>query len=249
MALTVPEADPERLAYAMWNEGRADEAIEFLEQHLAAERDRRRETALVPVSAEGKDAIRVEPASEWRERHRAALASGDFNAFGASVHTIDITPTQADAVVPHTVRGSLRTGWLMGVCLAVLGISAAGAYFVTRDGDVATTILAASEEVITNLKPETAAPAAAAPEVELATVEPDVDGADVPPPDETELASTLPLAVAVDEPPPEQDPAVDETTSVAPEENATADEVASTPPEEDATLDEVASTFARECAA
>ena len=142
MALTVPETDPERLAYAMWNEGRADEAIEFLERHLAAERDHRRETALVPVSAEGKDAIRVEPASDWRERHQAALSASDFNAFGASVHTIDITPTQADAVVPHSVRGSLRIGWLMGVCLAVLCVSAAGAYFVARDGDIETALAA-----------------------------------------------------------------------------------------------------------
>lgn len=260
MALTVPETDPERVAYAMWNEGRADEAIALLEQHLMSERNRRRETALVPASDDGKDAIRVEPASEWRERHRQALASGDFNAFGASTHTIDITPTQADAVVPHTARGSLRVGWLMGVCLAVLCVSAAGGYFVARDGGM-TTLLTATEEAVADLKPAATAPAVKDEEAEtdLAAVEPDADSADVPP-DEIELVETAPVAEDVVVVPPEADTqadnaaasllteegsaALDDIALAAPEEVAAPVEVASAPipPKENTPRDDVAST-------
>lgn len=240
MALTVPETDPERVAYAMWNEGRADEAIELLERHLAAERDRRRETALVPVSATGSDAARIEPASDWRERHQAALSPAEFNAFGASAHTIDITPTPADAIVPHSVRGSLRTGWLIGVSLVVLSISAAAAYFVTRDGDIATILTAA--EPVADAEPATAA----VTEPKLAAVEPDVDGADAPPPDETpvdtEVADISPSADEIVEvPPPEEDAPVGDVASTPPEEDATSDDVASIAPEENAPRDDVAS--------
>jgi hypothetical protein len=242
MALTVPETDPERVAYAMWNEGRADEAIALLEQHLTAERSRRRETALVLASDDGKDAIRVEPTSEWRERHRAALASGDFNAFGASTHTIDITPTQADAVVPHTARGSLRVGWLMGVCLAVLCVSAAGSYFVARDGGM-TTLLSATEEVVADLNPAATAPAMndeEAAETNLAVIEPDADSADVPP-NEIELVDIPPAAEdAVVVPPEAETPADNAAVSSPPEENAALDDVASAAPEEVAAPVEVA---------
>jgi hypothetical protein len=229
MALTVPETDPEQLAYAMWNEGRADEAIALLERHLATEHARRRETALVPTAADGKDTIPAEPASDWRDRHRAALASGDFNAFGKSVHTIDITPTQADAVVPHSVRSSLRVGWLMGVCLAVLCVSAAGAYFVTREGGIERA-LTASEQVIADLTPALETPAVTPPdqETEIVATATDVDAADVPPPDNTAAADVSP-------------PADEEIVDVPPEEDAPVEDVTSVPPEEDA-ADEATST-------
>ena len=242
MALTVPETDPERLAYAMWNEGRADEAIELLERHLAAEHARRRETALVP--SDGKDAIRVEPASDWRERHRAAHGSADFNAFGNSVHTIDVTPTQADAVVPHSARSPLRIGWLMGVCLAALCVSAAGAYFVMREGSIERA-LTASEHLITELTSATETPATTPPaeETEIVATATDVD-TDVSPSDEAEAADASPPA---DEEivPPEEDIPADDAASVPPEEDVPVDDVASVPPKEDA-VDEATPTVSDE---
>lgn len=194
-ALAVPETDPERIAYSMWQEGRVDEAIQYLERHLAAERDRRRETALVPGSAgAGSDAIRIEPASDWRERHRAALSSADFNAFGAPVHTIDVTPTQADAIIAHGVRRSMRSAWLMVFCLAVLlGSSAAAFWYARGDAAVETAALPAAETIV-DVEPATSAPAVVTePETQVAATEPDAEAADVPPPDDTEVAETPPL--------------------------------------------------------
>src|SRR5882724_4591637 len=38
-ALSLPESDPERVAFNLWNEGRVDEAIQFLEREIATRRD------------------------------------------------------------------------------------------------------------------------------------------------------------------------------------------------------------------
>jgi len=122
-ALAVPETDPERIAYRLWNEGQVDEAIAFLEREIAAERSRHRDTALVPAT--GLDMRPVQPASDWRERHKTALTKADFNAFGTAAHTIDVTATPADAILAHGTKRPSRRVWMMGLVLSVVGAAAA----------------------------------------------------------------------------------------------------------------------------
>jgi hypothetical protein len=122
-ALAVPERDPERIAYQLWNEGRVDEAIAFLEREIAVERGRHRETALVPAT--GPDMRPVDPASDWRERHKTALVKADFNAFGTNVRTIDVTATPADAILAHGAKRRSSRTWIMTLVLAAgLGTAA-----------------------------------------------------------------------------------------------------------------------------
>lgn len=207
-ALAVPETDPEKIAFAMWNEGRIDEAIEFLQGQISVERDRRRETALVPAGGPGEDEVRVVPATDWRERHRSALAKGDFNAFGATIHTVDIKATPADAIVAHPPRRSRRAGWLMGVAVAVIGISAAAAYL--KGGDDFAELAALPSALPAQTEPAaTPEPVsvAAKPEMEIATVEPSDVAASVTP---SEAADAKPPEVA--DLPPESEP-VEETAS------------------------------------
>jgi hypothetical protein len=137
-ALSVPETDPEQIAFKLWNEGRVDEAIRFLEREVAAERSRRAvsqdDDAELPLLL--PDAAKIEPVSNWRDRHRAALEPAKFNAFGATVHTIDLVAEQADAILPHPARGRRRAGWIMGIGVAALAVSAAGAFWGAGPGSL-----------------------------------------------------------------------------------------------------------------
>ena len=133
-ALSVPETDPEQIAFKLWNEGRVDEAIRFLEQEVAAERGRH----AAPLTGEAElpmllpDTVKIEPVSDWRDRHRAALDPATFNAFGAAVHTIELVAEPGDAILPHPSQGRRRAGWIIGIGVAALAVSAAGAFWGGR---------------------------------------------------------------------------------------------------------------------
>src|SRR6185312_5181639 len=109
-ALSIPETDPERVAFNLWNEGKVDEAIQFLEREIATRKDRYgsvadAESPTHHVSGEMK------PVSDWRDRHRA-LGAAEFNAFGSSVRTIDLVAGPADAILPHPPRRKIRPAWV-----------------------------------------------------------------------------------------------------------------------------------------
>jgi hypothetical protein len=135
-ALSVAETDPEQIAFKLWNEGRVDEAILFLEREVAAERSRRvaSHDNDVDLPMLQPDTAKIEPVSDWRERHRAALEPAKFNAFGATVHTIDLVAEPGDAVLPHPPRGRQRAGWIVGIGVAALAVSTAGAFWGSVPG-------------------------------------------------------------------------------------------------------------------
>lgn len=234
-ALAVPDTDPERIAYNLWREGKVDEAIAFLEREITTERSRRRETAL--VAAAGSDVVSVEPASDWRERHKAALSDKDFNAFGASAQTIDITPTPADAIVAHARGRSVRPAWLVALLvLAGIGAALATNLWDTRERiyELAALPMLASEPTAdAEQAPATQAadvePTPAEPETEVAAIGPDPDAVDVPPP-ETEVAEIPPPDSATIEelPPPPPGAAPIEASEPVESEGASAP----VPPEE-----------------
>lgn len=128
-ALSVADTDPELIAFKLWNEGRVDEAIRFLEQEAAAERRRRSASQDVDSAILFPDNTKVEPVSDWRDRHRAALEPARFNAYGSAVHTIDLVAGPGDGILPHAPRVRRRAGWIMGIGVAVLAVSAAGAFW------------------------------------------------------------------------------------------------------------------------
>lgn len=195
-------ADPERVAFDLWNEGRVDEAVAYLENQIAEARRKRREgrepSSDRPAGLTGWDAT-LEPVSSWRERHRSALAASDFNAYGASAPTIDVTPTRADAITPARRRGG-RRAWVMGITLAMLGVAAGSLYFAgSRDaGPSAETLLAALGDA-----PEAndggAAPVAADPQTVAEESTPSDEVAE----DAEAVADLLPAGVVEDVPPPE----------------------------------------------
>lgn len=214
-AVAVKETDPERVAFAMWNEGRIDEAIEYLRGQIAAERDRLDSTALVPAGmGPGSE---VGSATDWRDRHRSALAKGDFNAFGSTIHTIDIKATPADAIVAHPARRSRRGAWLMGVAALAIGLFAGAAYWNGGSGETEVAALS-------SVQPESAEPVEAADtaeavaepadaveatDVELASVEPEDEAALLPDQD-ANAAATADAADEVEAPAPEIAPEIAE---------------------------------------
>jgi len=129
-ALSVPETDPEQIAFKLWNEGRVDEAVRFLEREVAAERSRHTASPdnHEELSVHLTDTGKIEPVSDWRDRHRAALKPAKFNAFGATVHTIDLVAEPGDAILPHPPEGR-RAGWIVGIGVAALAVSTAGAFW------------------------------------------------------------------------------------------------------------------------
>lgn len=128
-ALAVPETDPEQIAFKLWNEGRVDEAIRFLEQAAAAERKRRSASREEDSAILLPDNTKIEPVSDWRDRHRAALEPAKFNAYGSAVPTIDLVAGPGDGILPHAPRGRRRAGWILGIGIAALAVSAAGAFW------------------------------------------------------------------------------------------------------------------------
>jgi hypothetical protein len=196
-ALAAPDIDPERIAYRLWNEGRIDEAIEFLEREIAAERGRHRATALVPAT--GLDMRPVEPASDWRQRHKTALTKADFTAFGAAAHTIDVTATPADAILAHRAKRPSRRTWIMALIVAA-GFGAAGMAVWAPPGDrqlagvadstpepIPQAPAAVTEPAAVDDPRDSAQPAAGS----ALAVAPDAEVIEAPPP-ETEVVETPP---------------------------------------------------------
>lgn len=200
-AVIVPETDPERVAFHLWNEGKVDEAIQYLEREILSRKERYegQDGTVGPTLLADKIPGGLNPISDWRDRHRA-LGAADFNAFGSSAHTIDLVAGPADAIVPHPPRRRLRPIWIMGICLAVIGVSSAAAFWSTRAGAPEETALAAVERTL--VKEPAAKPAAAPkPTPYIASVgadhdttptkpvaatarDTDAEAADTPPPDE-----------------------------------------------------------------
>lgn len=184
----LPERDPERIAFRLWNDGRVDEAIAFLEEHITAERQRRRQARASadapPSGLSGWDAT-LEPASGWRERHRNALAPTDFNAYGAPASTIDVTPKRGDAILPER-RSGRRKAWVMGLGLALVASAGAGLFWAgpgDRLGDEAILAAVGSETSpeAPLVEPDNAISSEG--QVEVAAPQTEDAAADTPPPE------------------------------------------------------------------
>lgn len=208
-ALSVPESDPERIAFNLWNEGRVDEAIQFLEREILARTERygpaQGENADLPALARIEQR-KVEPVSDWRERHRSALSPADFNAFG-TVRQIDLVAKSVDAILPHPPRRSLRPAWIMGLGLVVIGLSAGAVIWSDRavaPGDTALPAVQPTAEIEPAI---IVPPAGAKPETEIATAEtgtvlPPKEAAPVATPAETNADMAPEMA---DVPPPDDE--------------------------------------------
>jgi hypothetical protein len=144
-ALSIPESDPERIAFNLWNEGKVDEAIAFLEREIASRKDRY-EPAADAASLIYSGSPEVKPISDWRDRHRA-LGAAEFNALGSPVRTIDLVAGPGVAIVPNPPRRKIRPAWVMGLVLAAIGLSSAGALWSTHAGAPPETALAAVDPV------------------------------------------------------------------------------------------------------
>ena len=224
-ALSVLETDPERIAFNLWNEGRVDEAIQFLEREIAT----RREThgpenhadsspnTLTRIGPNG-----LQPVSDWRERHRSALSPAEFNAFGASVNTIDLVARPADAIVPHPPRSS-RRAWVMVLGLVVIGFSASALFLNGRAGAPGDTVAPAVEPSAV-VEPASIVPAEdAKPEVELASAQADADptpAAVIPDVAPVEASAEIADAPPPDDALPPEDVGLDPAPTTAPETTA-----------------------------
>ena len=91
-SVAVPETDPERIAYNLWNEGRVDEAIQFLDREIAARRHGQLRRRLVggpfPPQAERNPAgvrlARPAPRRSCRGFQRLRRGGVDAGAVGAT---------------------------------------------------------------------------------------------------------------------------------------------------------------------
>ena len=148
--IAVPERDPERIAFGLWNEGRVDEAITFLERAIAAEKDRaapspralsRARRNILGAAADDAPMPGADTFSERRRRRRAALGA-DFSATGTPVDTIDMIAVPADQIVPLSRRRRL---WPFAAALVLaVGAGFAGAAYYSGAGEEQTGLAALS---------------------------------------------------------------------------------------------------------
>ena len=169
-SVAVPETDPERIAYNLWNEGRVDEAIQFLDREIAARRHGGSSAGDLSADLSHPKPSAIPPVSDWRDRHRAALAA-DFNAYGAAGSTLELSAQPADAIVPHPPKRPFRGAWIMGLCLAAAGLSGAALMSSGRIGESADTALPVTQAA------REVAPVAIVPATDVASAKSDTNAA------------------------------------------------------------------------
>ena len=169
-SVAVPETDPERIAYNLWNEGRVDEAIQFLDREIAARRHGGSSAGDLSADLSHPKPSAIPPVSDWRDRHRAALAA-DFNAYGAAGSTLELSAQPADAIVPHPPKRPFRGAWIMGLCLAAAGLSGAALMSSARIGESADTALPVTQAA------REVAPVAIVPATDVASAKSDTNAA------------------------------------------------------------------------
>ncbi len=250
-ALVLDEQDAERVAFAMWRDGRADDAIAFLEREILLERDRlwkrhvfssREEFSgrKEPHFSDPAPTVMVTPppadeerAQSRRKRRRDAMSVSEpvFSDASAplielSAETVAVSSDEAeesDLVSPRVRIGS-GPAIVAAVGLVIIGIAAAANFWHNHRSDA---------------KVERAATAV--------TVEPAATGTEAPPPviiqatpsaasDDPQAQDATPLDAA---PPPE--PTTDMPPAVEPDGAATEMD---TPPETKAEPDHAAAATA-----
>ncbi len=144
-ALTLDEDDAERVAFAMWREGRADEAIAFLEREILLERDRqwKRETFSgrhEPYFGDPTPDVIVPPppAEETKPKRRrkkrgAPVSEPSFSDASAplielSAETVDVTPEVSQSETGPGFAGRIGRGpaIVAAIGLVVVGFAALG---------------------------------------------------------------------------------------------------------------------------
>jgi hypothetical protein len=206
-AVAVPESDPERVAFNLWNSGQIDEAIQFLEHEIAAERARapsRRTLSQARRKILGDKAEAMfsasDPVMERQKRRLRALGAADFSATGAPVGQIDLVAVPADQVVPAFTRQ--RRVWPLAAALCLLTVfGLAGAnYYYGADG-------ARTELALPAATPDEPTATASLPAASTATVTADTTASAEDAFDPEEIVELPPEVDAdgIDEAPPAED--------------------------------------------
>lgn len=247
---TLDEDDAERVAFAMWRDGHADEAIAFLEREILLERDRqwkreafsgRREpyfgdpTPDVIVTPPPAEKTKPTKPKRRRKKRGAPVSEPSFSGASAplielSAETVDVTPEESQSETGSGLAGRVGRGpaIVAAVGLVVVGFAAAGNVIWDSSRPAGE-----PEKAALAVVSEAAQPATPEPAVEETASQPTVPQPAAEPEDVASVMPAEPVAPTLPEPQVSVSPPVDAALLVLPAKDDAAPVSAAPRPEPD----------------